>query len=75
MLRRKKGDDLSVDEQGLQRLGDDKLHEFEELKREHQRKRDISQALKLDIAAREREASLAEQDLDQARARIEMLKD
>ena len=64
MLRRKKGDDLSVDEQGLQRLGDDKLHEFEELKREHQRKRDISQALKLDIAAREREASLAEQDLD-----------
>ncbi|CDW77691.1 UNKNOWN [Stylonychia lemnae] len=54
--KRRKGDDYSVDHQGLLRMSDDKLERIEAMRADIQRKTDLNHALKLDISDQEREA-------------------
>lgn len=48
-FRRRKGEDYSIDHQGLLRLSDEKLEKIDHMRADIQRKTDLNHALKLDI--------------------------
>eukprot|EP00347_Sterkiella_histriomuscorum_P012525 403368242 len=72
--RRRKGEDLSIDQQGLHRLADDKQQQLETIKLECQRKSDITQSVSLDAKDKERELFKSQDEVKQTHSQNEVLR-
>jgi len=57
-LSRRKGEDLTIDYQGLQRLAQEKMNDISALREECDHKEDVNLSIRHEISAKEREAVL-----------------